>query len=111
MKTVIGSQPGQVAACSGSKESTTRQVRLGEASDRWVVAAAVLGSGMGAVDGRAADIADHPDLAERYGLLSFEYDLLDTHALVINGDLAGVGHPAEGTMRSWLDRAASEALR
>ena len=52
------------------------------------------------------NIADRPDLAERYGLLSFEYDLLDSHAVTMDGNLVGVGHPSEDTLRSWLDRAA-----
>jgi hypothetical protein len=51
------------------------------------------------------NMADWPELLERYGLLSFEYDLLDTHAVVIDNRLAGVGHPSEDTLRCWLDRA------
>jgi thiol-disulfide isomerase/thioredoxin len=47
-------------------------------------------------------LADHPELAERYGLLSFEYDLLSAHAVVIDGELAAIGHPSEALLRSWL---------
>jgi hypothetical protein len=51
------------------------------------------------------NIADRPEVAERYGLLSFEYDLLATHALAIDGTLADIGHPSEAVLRSWLDEA------
>ncbi len=54
------------------------------------------------------NIADGPELLERYGLLTFEYDELATHAVVINGALAGLEHPSEDTLRSWLDRALAE---
>ena len=50
-------------------------------------------------------MADWPEILERYGLLSFEYDVLDTHAVVIDDRLAGVGHPSEDTLRGWLDQA------
>ena len=56
------------------------------------------------------DLTEHPEIAERYGLLSFEYDLLETHAVVIDGELAGTGHPSEGTLRSWLDQASSKRI-
>ena len=36
-------------------------------------------------------LADHPELAERYGLLSHEYGLLKAHVLVIGGELAATG--------------------
>lgn len=54
------------------------------------------------------NIADRPELLERYGLLSFEYDLLTTHALALDGELAGVGHPSEEMLRSWLDERRIE---
>src|SRR5689334_3274815 len=51
------------------------------------------------------NMADRPELLEQYGLLTFEYDELATHAVVINGALAGLEHPSEDTLRGWLDRA------
>ena len=54
------------------------------------------------------NIAEQPDMADRYGLLSFEYDLLSPDALAIDGELAGVGHPSEETLRGWLDKSLSE---
>jgi hypothetical protein len=51
------------------------------------------------------NIADWPELLERHGLLSFEYDVLATHAVIIDEELAGIGHPSEDTLRSWLDGA------
>jgi hypothetical protein len=54
------------------------------------------------------NIADWPELLDRYGLLSFEYDVLDTHAVAINDRLAGLGHPSEDTLRGWLDEALSK---
>lgn len=54
------------------------------------------------------NIADWPELLDRYGLLSFEYDLLATHVVAINDRLAGLGHPSEDTLRGWLDEARSE---
>src|ERR671931_1378652 len=51
------------------------------------------------------NMADWPELLERYGLLSFEYAVLDTHAVIIDDRLAGIGHPSEGTLRCWLDEA------
>lgn len=51
------------------------------------------------------NIADRPEILEQYGLLTFEYDELATHAVVIDGRLAGLEHPSEDTLRSWLDRA------
>lgn len=53
--------------------------------------------------------ADRPEILERHGLLSFEYSVLDTHAVVIDDKLAGVGHPAEDGLRHWLDRALIDA--
>src|SRR5215469_14994707 len=53
------------------------------------------------------NIADRPELLEHYGLLTFEYAELATHALVINGSLAGLEHPTEAMLRSWLDRTAA----
>ena len=53
--------------------------------------------------------ADWPGLLERYGLLSFEYDVLDTHAVIIDDRLAGIGHPSEDTLRSWLYGALIDA--
>jgi hypothetical protein len=47
-------------------------------------------------------LADHPELAARSGLLSFEYALLSAHAVVIDGELAAIGHPTEALVRSWL---------
>jgi hypothetical protein len=47
-------------------------------------------------------LADHLELAARSGLLSFEYALLSAHAVVIDGELAAVGHPSEALLRSWL---------
>jgi hypothetical protein len=55
------------------------------------------------------NMADRPDLLERYGLLTFEYDELATHAVVINGALAGLEHPSEDTLRRWLDQAVAGA--
>jgi thiol-disulfide isomerase/thioredoxin len=49
-------------------------------------------------------LADHPELAEQFGLLSFEYALMSPHAVVIDGELASVGHPSEALLRSWLAR-------
>jgi len=54
------------------------------------------------------NIADSPELADRYGLLSFEYDLLAIDAVAINDRLAGLGHPSEDTLRAWLDEALRE---
>jgi hypothetical protein len=54
------------------------------------------------------NMADWPELLERYGLLSFEYDVLDTHAVIIDERLAGIGHPSEDTLRGWLDGALIE---
>jgi hypothetical protein len=51
------------------------------------------------------NMADHPGMLEQYGLLSFEYDTLASHAVIINGRLAGVGHPSEDTLRGWLEEA------
>ena len=51
------------------------------------------------------NMADHQDILDRYGLLSFEYDVLDTHVVVIDDRLAGVGHPSEDTLRGWVDQA------
>jgi hypothetical protein len=51
------------------------------------------------------NVADQVEILERYGLLSFEYDVLDTHAVVIGDRLAGTGHPSEDTLRSWFDQA------
>ena len=56
------------------------------------------------------NIADRSEDADRYGLLSFEYDLLTADAVAIDGKLAGVGHPSEETLRSWLDEALSAEL-
>ena len=53
-------------------------------------------------------IADWPELLDRYGLLSFEYDLLATDVVAINDRLAGLGHPSEDTLRGWLDEALSK---
>jgi hypothetical protein len=50
-------------------------------------------------------MADCPELLERYGLVSFEYDVLDTHAVIIDERLAGIGHPSEDILRGWLDGA------
>jgi hypothetical protein len=55
------------------------------------------------------NIADRPADADRYGLLSFEYDLLALDALAIDGKLAGIDHPSELVLRSWLDEALSAA--
>lgn len=55
------------------------------------------------------NMADRPDVLERYGLLSFEYDVLDTHAVVIHDRLAGVGHPSEAMLRRWVDQGLIEA--
>ena len=55
------------------------------------------------------NMADRPDILERYGLLSFEYDVLDTHAVVIHDRLAGVGHPSEDMLRRWVDQDLIEA--
>lgn len=55
------------------------------------------------------NMADHPRMLERYGLLSFEYDVLASHAIIINGTLAGLGHPSEDTLRLWLGEARAEA--
>ena len=51
------------------------------------------------------NIADWPELLEQYGLLTFEFAELATHAVVINGSLAGLEHPSEDTLRTWLDQA------
>jgi hypothetical protein len=51
------------------------------------------------------NMADRPALLEHYGLLTFEYDQLATDAVVISGALAGLEHPSEDTLRSWLDQA------
>jgi hypothetical protein len=51
------------------------------------------------------NIADRAEDADRYGLLSFEYDLLSADAVAIDGKLAGVGHPSEETLRAWLEAA------
>lgn len=51
------------------------------------------------------NMADWPELLERYGLLSFEYDVLDTHAVIIDERLVGIGHPSEDILRGWLDGA------
>jgi hypothetical protein len=50
------------------------------------------------------NVADRPELLEQYGLLTFEYAELATHAVVINGTLAGLEHPSEDTLRRWLDQ-------
>jgi len=50
-------------------------------------------------------MADHPGMLERYGLVSFEYDELAPHAVIINNKLAGIGHPSEDTLRSWVEEA------
>ena len=55
------------------------------------------------------NIADSPELADRYGLLSFEYDLLAYDAVAIDDKLAGLGHPSEDTLRGWLDEALRES--
>jgi hypothetical protein len=55
------------------------------------------------------NIADRPEILEAQGLLTFEYDELATHAVVIDGRLAGLEHPSEATLRAWLDRALAEA--
>jgi Glutaredoxin-like domain (DUF836) len=51
------------------------------------------------------NMADWPELLQRYGLLSCEYDVLGTHAVIIEERLAGTGHPSEDTLRRWLDGA------
>ena len=51
------------------------------------------------------NMAEHPAMLERYGLLSFEYDALASQAVIINGRLAGIGHPSEETLRGWLEEA------
>jgi hypothetical protein len=51
------------------------------------------------------NMAEHPAMLERYGLMSFEYDLLASHATIINGTLAGLDHPSEDTLRLWLGEA------
>ncbi len=56
------------------------------------------------------NIADSLDILERYGLLSFEYSELATHAVVINGTLAGLEHPSEDLLRLWLDQAVAEEV-
>lgn len=53
------------------------------------------------------NMADHPGMLEQYGLLSFEYDTLTSHAVIIDGRLAGVGHPSEDTLRGWIEEAFS----
>jgi hypothetical protein len=53
-------------------------------------------------------LADHPDLAQRYGLLSHEYALLSAHVLVIEGELVATGHPSEDLLRLFLSRARHE---
>jgi hypothetical protein len=50
------------------------------------------------------NMADWPELLDRYGLLSFEYTCW-THAVIIDERLAGIGHPSEHTLRRWLDGA------
>ncbi len=54
------------------------------------------------------NMAERPDVLERYGLLSFEYDVLYTHAVVIHDRLAGVGHPSEDILRRWVDQGLIE---
>ena len=54
------------------------------------------------------NMADQRDLLEQYGLLTFEYDELATHAVVIDGALAGLEHPSEDTLRRWLDQALAQ---
>jgi hypothetical protein len=54
------------------------------------------------------NIADWPQVLEEQGLLSFEYDELATHAVLIDGALAGLEHPTEDMLRAWLDRALAE---
>lgn len=54
------------------------------------------------------NIADRPEILEEQGLLTFEYAELATHAVVIDGRLAGLEHPSEDTLRLWLDRALAE---
>jgi hypothetical protein len=56
------------------------------------------------------NIADSLDILEQYGLLSFEYSELATHAVVINGTLAGLEHPSEDLLRLWLDQAVAEEV-
>lgn len=55
------------------------------------------------------NMADRRDLLEEYGLLTFEYDELGTHAVVIDGALAGLEHPSEDMLRRWLDQALAVA--
>lgn len=55
------------------------------------------------------NMAGRPETLERYGLLSFEYDVLDTHAVVIDDRFTGVGHPSEDTLRGWVDQALIDA--
>jgi hypothetical protein len=54
------------------------------------------------------NIADRPEILEQYGLLSFEYSELATHAVVIDGTLAGLEHPSEDLLRLLLDQAFAE---
>ena len=56
------------------------------------------------------NIADWPEILEQYGLLSFEYSELATHAVVINGALAGLEHPSEDLLRLWLNQAFAEEV-
>jgi hypothetical protein len=53
-------------------------------------------------------LADHPELAERYGLLSHEYALLSAHLLVIEGELVATDHPSADRLRLLLSRARDE---
>ncbi len=54
------------------------------------------------------NMAERPDLLQQLGLLTFEYAELATHAVVINGALAGLEHPSVGMLREWLDQALAE---
>jgi hypothetical protein len=56
------------------------------------------------------NIADGPEILERYKLLSFEYGELATHGVVIDGALAGLEHPSDDLLRVWLDQAGAEEL-
>ena len=49
------------------------------------------------------NIADSPELADRYSLLSFEYDLLAIDAVAINDRLAGLGCQDGGTNHEQCD--------
>ena len=51
------------------------------------------------------NMAERPDLLQELGLLTFEYAELATHAVIIDGVLAGLEHPSEGMLREWLDEA------